>query len=101
MATNKDPHRPEKPNLLYFRERQNVSRHSNKHYWVLTDHSGIRIASSHTNFLDKHGAIRNCIDLFGKEIWAGYHHIPDSVDYQLVLDEGIRREQMRMIFDDI
>lgn len=94
VATLKaDPYMPGSPNLLYFKEIEPATRLDKlTHYWVLTDHLGVRLAASIDFYGFKEEAIDNAIAIFGKEVWAGIHSIPDHDDYHRVLNAGIALE---------
>lgn len=88
-----DPYRPECPNILSF----GVANQTNKydtllHFWVLRDSKGGRIGGSADFFESKDEAMRNCIAIFGKEIWAGYHIAATERDHQLLQMIGIEIE---------
>lgn len=92
-ASKPDPYRPGKPNLLYFKEVV-PSTHMDHltHYWVLTDHKGVRIAEAAGFFRYKQEAMFNCLLIFAKEIWEGHHTVTDVEDWNLLMEVGAELE---------
>lgn len=89
----KDPYRPTQPNILQFKKvNQSSPSDTLVHYWVLRDHQGAHIIGSSHFFQSKEEAIRNCLAIFSKELWAGYHRVTREDDWELVLEEGCKIE---------
>ncbi|QJD49642.1 hypothetical protein HWD32_gp67 [Gordonia phage Secretariat] len=82
-----DVFRPEQPNVLQFKQVNQTSQHDKLvHYWVLSDHAGVRIASSCHFYESKDEAMKNCIAIFGKELWAGYHLVRKDAEWNRLLE---------------
>lgn len=94
-----DPCRPEQPNQLFF-VTDRFPRQT-RYYWILQTHEGSVIGTSNETYSEKVAAIRNAIMLFGREIWAGYHHVVDDDERKLVLDEGWKMEKHNHISRDV
>lgn len=102
MATKKlkkpkvDMPKPAKPNKLYFYETEPRVEGAKKQYgWTLKSSNGKTIGTSSEQYSKKIYAIRNAITLFGKELWAGFHIVPDEADNALVLKEGVAQDEKR------
>lgn len=78
-------------NKLYFKTRRPASKNAPKtHYWVLLSPDGFRLGVACENFPEKIDAVRNAIEVLGRGVWVGDHDIPDELDYNIVVDEGIQ-----------
>lgn len=86
------PAKPNKPNKLYFLESEEKNK---RHYWQIKSSNGKIIGGSTELYSKKIYAIRNAIMLFGKELWAGVHIVPDEADNALVLKEGVAQDEKR------
>lgn len=85
--------KPAKPNKLYFYE---TAPEGKKQYsWRLQSSNGKIIGASSESYSKKIYAIRNAIKMFGKELWAGVHVVPDEADNALVLKEGVAQDEKR------
>ena len=84
--------KPAKPNTLYFLESEEKNK---RHYWQIKSSNGKIIGGSTELYSKKIYAIRNAITLFGKELWAGVHIVPDEADNALVLKEGVAQDEKR------
>lgn len=91
------PHKAPKPrtNKLYFYEQVSKSDGKTRHGWRLASMNGKIIGGSTELYSKKIYAIRNAITLFGKELWAGIHIVPDEADNALVLKEGVAQDEKR------
>lgn len=88
--------KPAKPNKLYFYETEPKVKGAKKQYgWTLQSSNGKIIGASSESYSKKIYAIRNAITLFGKELWAGAHVVPDEADNALVLKEGVAQDEKR------
>lgn len=84
-----DPYRPKFPNILRFkRQKPYRGRDALAYYWTLKDKFGALIVDSTGTFDSKELAMRNCIAIFGKELWAGYHVVEDQKDWEQILAIG-------------
>lgn len=102
MATKKlkkpkvNVQKPAKPNKLYFYETEPRVAGAKKQYgWTLRSSNGKTIGASSELYSKKIYAIKNAIALFGKELWAGVHIVPDEADNALVLKEGVAQDEKR------
>lgn len=101
MATKKlkkpkvNVQKPAKPNKLYFYEQVSKSDGKTRYGWRVKSVNGKLIGASSELYSKKIYAIRNAITLFGKELWAGVHIVPDEADNALVLKEGVAQDEKR------
>ncbi|WNN94388.1 hypothetical protein SEA_ENDAVE_68 [Gordonia phage EndAve] len=90
----KDAFRPPQPNILQFKQvNQSSPADRLTHYWVLRDNNGAHICGSSHFFESKAEAIENCLAIFSKELWAGYHRVTKEDDWELVLQIGMDMER--------
>ncbi|QXO13072.1 hypothetical protein SEA_FIGLIAR_65 [Gordonia phage Figliar] len=90
----KDAFRPQQPNVLSFKKvNQSSPADTLVHYWVLRDNQGAHIVGSSHFFQTKEEAMKNCIAIFSKELWAGYHQVPKEDDWEQLLQLGMDMER--------
>ena len=89
-----EPHKA-RANKLYFYEQVSKSDGKTRYGWRLKATNGKIIGGSTELYSKKIYAIRNAITLFGKELWAGIHIVPDEADNALVLKEGVAQDEKR------
>lgn len=82
-------------NKLSFYEQVSKSDGKTRYGWCLKSVNGKIIGGSTELYSKKIYAIRNAITLFGKELWAGVHIVPDEADNALVLKEGVAQDEKR------
>lgn len=87
--------KPAKPNKLYFYDTVSKSDGKTRYGWRVKSVNGKLIGASSELYSKKIYAIRNAITLFGKELWAGVHIVPDEADNALVLKEGVAQDEKR------